>query len=372
MSQTNFGPNHPLAVKVWSKKLGVEARRKTYFGKFVGTKADSLIMEKTELKKSAGDKITCGLKVQMQGDGVLGDATLEGNEEALQFYDDSLVIDQLRHAARSKGKMSEQRVPYNIRSENMDSLSDWFARREDTAMFNHLCGNTAETRLAYTGNNAVTAPTANRILRAGNVTNDEDITSSNKFKLQHIDVAKQRAITANTTDGTGPLIRPIRMGGKDWYVMFLHDYQVTDLRTEVNASGLDWQDLQLAAMQGGDIKDNPIFTGALGAYNGVILHETPYVTQGVNSSTGESVSNTRRAVLCGAQAAMCAYGGDSGPSRYSWKEELFDYGNQLGVSAGAISGMKKCKYVPEDDSSTNAEDFGTVVVTTYGASAVPE
>lgn len=372
MSQTNFGPNHPLAVKVWSKKLAVEARRRTYFSKFVGTKASSLIMEKTELKKSAGDQITCGLRVQMTGDGVVGDGTLEGNEEALQFYDDSIIIDQLRHAGRSKGKMSEQRIPYNIRQENMDGIADWWARRNDTALFNHLCGNTAETRAAYIGHNTVTAPTANRILRAGNQANDESLISTNTFKLQHIDVAKQKAITANTTDGTGPVIRPIRMNGLDWYVMFLHDYQVTDLRTDVNSNGLDWQDLQIAAMQGGDIKDNPIFTGALGAYNGVILHETPYVTNGVSSADGTAVANTKRAVLCGAQAAMCAYGGDSGPSSFSWKEELFDYQNQLGVSGGSIYGIKKCVYTPEDDSSTNAEDFGTVVTSTYAAPATPE
>ena len=154
--------------------------------------------------------------------------------------------------------------------------------------------------------------------------------------------------------------------------MFLHDYQVTDLRTDVNSNGLDWQDLQIAAMQGGDIKDNPIFTGALGAYNGVILHETPYVTNGVSSADGTAVANTKRAVLCGAQAAMCAYGGDSGPSSFSWKEELFDYQNQLGVSGGSIYGIKKCVYTPEDDSSTNAEDFGTVVTSTYAAPATPE
>lgn len=131
MSKTEFGVNHPLAVKVWSKSLAAEAFRRTYIGKFIGQDEDSLIMEKVDLKKSAGDKITCGLNVQLQGDGVQGDATLEGNEEALQFYDDSLFIDQLRHATRTKGRMTEQRVPYNLRNVSKNRLADWAAQRMD-------------------------------------------------------------------------------------------------------------------------------------------------------------------------------------------------------------------------------------------------
>jgi hypothetical protein len=38
----------------------------------------------------------------------------------------------------------------------------------------------------------------------------------------------------------------------------------------------------------------------------------------------------------------------------SWNEEIFDYGNQLGVSAGCIAGMKKTIY--------NSQDFATIVV----------
>ena len=131
MAATEFGVNHPLAVKVWSKELAREAYRMAWIGKFIGTGKDSLVTEKEDLKKSAGDQITCGLRVQLQGDGVEGDSTLEGNEEALEFYDDSLVVNQLRHATRTKGKMTEQRVPYSLRDESKDALADWWARRMD-------------------------------------------------------------------------------------------------------------------------------------------------------------------------------------------------------------------------------------------------
>lgn len=351
MAATSFGVNHPLAVKAWSKKLTAEALKETWFSKFIGSSDSSLIQTKTETQKSAGDKVTFGLRVQLTGDGVLGDGTLEGNEEALVTYNDALMIDQLRHAVRSSGKMSEQRVPFSVREEGMSGLRDWWSNRWDTAFFNQLCGYTPATDLRFTGMNATVAPDATHYITAKGAGNDEDIGSADKFTLSLIDYAVERANTIS------PMMRPLRVGGESKYVMFLHDYQVTDLRT--NTSTGQWLDIQKAAMQGGKVGDNPIYTGALGEYNGVILHKANRITPGVNSATGAAISTVRRAVLCGAQAGVIGFGQDGGPGKMSWVEELFDYENQLGVSAGAIFGIKKTRY--------NSKDFGTIVVSSYAS-----
>jgi N4-gp56 family major capsid protein len=60
------------------------------------------------------------------------------------------------------------------------------------------------------------------------------------------------------------------IGGEQKYVMFLHHYQVTDMKANVSTN--QWFDIQKAALQGGNVTKNPIYTGALGEYNGVILH----------------------------------------------------------------------------------------------------
>jgi hypothetical protein len=85
-------------------------------------------------------------------------------------------------------------------------------------------------------------------------------------------------------------------------------------------------------------------------YNGVILHESFRIPR-IQSTGGSQVG---RAVLAGAQAVSMAFGRDNSPNRMSWVEEVFDYGNQLGVSAGCIAGMKKTIY--------NSADFSTVAV----------
>ena len=49
----------------------------TYFGRFLGKSADSLIQWKDETAKSAGDRVRTTLRMQLSGPGVSGDNTLE-------------------------------------------------------------------------------------------------------------------------------------------------------------------------------------------------------------------------------------------------------------------------------------------------------
>jgi hypothetical protein len=79
---------------------------------------------------------------------------LEGNEEALETFYQDVLIDQLRHAGRSGGKMSEQRMPFSVRNE----IARWPRRlvgeRIDTWFFNQISGNTGATDSRYVGFNA--------------------------------------------------------------------------------------------------------------------------------------------------------------------------------------------------------------------------
>jgi N4-gp56 family major capsid protein len=358
MANTQYGVNHPLAVKVWSRKLFRAALAETYMNRFMGKSKGSLIYVKDELSKGPGDTVHCGLRMQMSGDGVTGDSTLEGNEEALVTHRDTLVINQLRHAARSDGRASEQRVPFSVREECLDGLRDWWADRLDTVFFNHLCGETTASAGTHDGGNTPTAATSaagnTRILYGAGSTSTTasfTATSSNSgsirqvnFQLPVIDKFVNQAKIAS------PIIRPIRVDGKDKYVGFLHPNQVRQLRQNAAAGTVNWFDIQRARVEGGE-RENPIYNGALGEYNGVILHESNRLPA---LSTD---SNVKRAVFCGAQAALFATGRDNSDTEMRWVEELFDYENQLGVAAGMIFGLKKTVY--------NSIDFATCVVLSH-------
>jgi N4-gp56 family major capsid protein len=348
MAQTSYQTNDPESVKLWRKRLAREALKATWIGKFIGESDESLIQILDETSKGAGDKVTVTLRMQLVGDGVLGDGTVEGNEEALATYTDAPIIDQLRHAVRSKGKMVEQRITFKIREESQVGLKDWWAGRMDTSFFNQIAGYTPQTDVRYTGLQASIAPDASH-LYLGAVANEQSLSSANPFDLTMIDNALALAKLAT------PAIRPIMVDGNEMYVCFLHTWQVVSMRT--NTSAGQWLDIQKAATTGDGSKKNPIFTGALGVYNNVILHESSRVPHGVNSATGAPITTVRRAILCGAQAAAICFGEDYSFEKWDWNEELFDYGNQLGVEAGCIHGIKKLRF--------NGADFSTIAIPTY-------
>lgn len=359
MATTNFGVNHALARKLWSEKLFRDALKETYISRFIGQGKASLVQLLTDTQKGAGDRVRVGLRMQLAGTGVSGDSTLEGNEEALNYYSDDVTIDQLRHAVRSNGKASEQRVPYNMRNEAKEALTDWMADAMDTAFFNQIAGNTAATDTKRTGMQATIAPTAaagaadgiSRIIIGGSHTAEGSLsaTTTHAITLRDLDVAVARAKTMQ------PMFKPIRVKGDDYYVSFLHPYQIYQLRGQTSSG--QWADIQKAAIQGGNISDNPIFTGAIGIYNGCVIHEATRVPNIVTTPASGTVADFKRGVFCGAQAAAVCFGQENSDERTSWNEELFDYGNQLGVAAGVIWGLKKLQF--------NSTDFATIVLSGY-------
>lgn len=345
MANTELGTNHPLTRKAWAKKLFSDALKQTFVGKFIGTTSNSLLYRKDDLQKDKGDRIRVGLRVQMTGAGVTGDATLEGNEESLVTYYDDLLIDQSRHAHRSAGRMTEQRAVFNVREEAKVALADWFQDAFDTAFFNQICGNTGQTTGTKTGNNATVAPSATRNSWSdGTHTSDASLSTTDVFQLTYID----RALAGIKT--VSPTIRPIKFKGNEYYVAFMHPYTVHRMRTDATANRVTWYDVQKSLVQGGDKTEDTsgIFTGALGIYNNVIFHEStrvPAVTASVY-----------RTVICGAQAATIGFGNSYEGLMADWVEKYFDYENQLGIAGSSIFGLKKSIF--------NAVDYATWVLST--------
>jgi N4-gp56 family major capsid protein len=363
MSFTGFGIGDPMAVKLWSKKLAVEANKSIDIDPLIGQSDAAIIQEKTEAKKGTGDQITFGLRMQLKGDGFTSSDVAEGNGEQLGTNSDQVTIDELGHVVgtKSDNTIDAQRVPFDLREQCRMGLADWFQTRRAKIFFNHVCGytpvNAGKNAKKYNGNNVVTGPSVGRVFRPNGRANDGALVAGDTFTLSLIDSAVELAKTGGAAGKV--MIRPVVVGGQKVYVMYLHSTQVTALRT--NTAAGQWLDIQKAAMAGMESSKSPIFSGALGMYNGVVLREAQDITPGVSPDGLSAVANTRRAVLLGAQAATIAYGKKNGTERYRWNEELYDHKRNLEVSAWAIWGLKKTTF--------NGDDFGTIVVPTYAAPA---
>lgn len=355
MAGTSYPVNSNEARKLWSAKLFHESVANSFWGKFMGKEDSSLIQHKTDTQKDKGDRIRVILRNLLTGAGIQSDNTLEGNEEALTTYTDNVFIDQLRHATRSAGKMSEQRVPFDVREENRTALQDWWVERLDTCMANQLTGYTGQSDTRFTGNQATIAPSSagsvTRIIVGGGQGGEASLSATTTHAIKLTDLDKCVALAKVQS----PRIRPLRVDGKEMYVCFLHPYAVATMRQDSSTAG-NFYDLQKAIITGSSSwKDNPIINGGSFIYNNVVVHEWAYLPTTVNAPTSQT--NYRRGVFCGAQAAVFAMGQGGSPTKMSWDEETFDFGNQLGVAAGMIFGIKKMQF--------NSIDFATIALAGY-------
>lgn len=326
MAQTVVPQN--LVLKHWAKDTWAAGFEESYFNKFMGEGAKNIIQVKTELQKGAGDTITIPLLMPLTGTGVTGDNWLEGNEEALTYLDFKVMIDQLRHAVRMKGRFEEHKTQINMRKDAKDALLQWLGRTIDDMIFTELTN----------------SPSADRIVYAGSATSEGTITPTDKFDAAMIGKAR-RIATANRN----LMVNPVRVNGRDTYVMVIDQWQARDL---INDPA--WREAQLHANVDG--KDNPIFTGALGMYDGVVIHQHNGVKR---TATGASNALVSHALFLGAQAAVFAVGEEP-----TWNEDTFDYGNQWGVEFGRIFGIKKAQF---EFTTGTPTDFGVINVLTSGA-----
>jgi N4-gp56 family major capsid protein len=360
MAVTAFGTNDAQAVKLWSTVTMREALKATMMNKLMGSGKRAIIQRLTELEKSAGDTIKYDLLMQMTGSGVEGDNRMRDNEEPLVYYQDSVAIDQLRNAHAFR-RMSQQRTLHDMRMDAKSNLADWFAGKFDSYGFRCLCG---DTTFSFAGNTA-TVPDSDHYIISGDVattgvitTDEQSLGNNDQIQLADLDYAKEAAKTLT------PPIRPAQFEGSEYYVVILHTYSVTDIRLDVaNSAYTDWPTIQMYANKRG--LKNPIFTGALGVYNGMILMESTYLP----SFTGAAAGTVRRNLFLGAQAGVFAMGSAydgiekermGKDNLMSWYEQTDDFGNEKAISCGSIFGIKSTLF--------NSKDYGRIIITSYAAS----
>jgi len=350
MAMTSFGTNDAQTVSIWAKRTAREALKSTLvFKKFLGTGPRAIIERRTDLEKTAGDTIKYDLLMQAKAAGVTGKNRLKDNEEALTYYQDTVIIDQLRNA-HSFDRMSQQRTIHSLRKDASLNLGEWFADKFESYMFRALCGDTSLTH----GQTAVAPDSAHQVFCGNQATEAAVVSNTEQITLDELDYAKEKAIT------NSPPMRPVRIDGGEYFVAVLHPYSITDLRLNLgSSSNAKWMEIQQYANKRG--KDNPIFTGAEGLYNGIIIYSSHHIYS--------PIANCRRNLLLGAQAGVFAVGNAyekmdqskmGKENMYSWYEESDDYGNEKGIAVGSIFGMKKTRF--------NSADYGTMVISSYATS----
>lgn len=372
MSYTNFANLTTEQKTVWSMDLWKQARNMSFVNQFLGKDANSMIQHVTELKKSEkGARAVMTLLTDLEGDGIAGDRTLEGNEEAMKSFDQVIQIDQLRHANRHEGRMADQKSVVNFRENSRDVLAYWLADRTDQMAFLSLAGmqysvkNAGGARIGSDLPSLEFAPTAN------------DAPSSKRYLVWdrgNMDFATNTANTqlVNGAIGTGDYpcweafvqlkayakdnyIRGVKSsGGEEVYHIFLSPQAMAKLKLDSTFM----LNVRHAMPRG---ESNPLFSGSSIKIDDLVFHEFRHVPNTRTAASGSKwgASGTVdgcRVLFCGAQALGFADIGNP-----EWVEKGFDYENQQGISTGKILGFKKPKFYTQYSGGT-VEDFGVIAV----------
>jgi len=355
---TTIPAGDPKAVKRWSGSLFIETSAKSYWDrKFVGEGDNKVIQRLTDLESDAGDTITFDLSVLLRGKPTAGDNRLEGKEEALRFYSDQIMIDQLRKGVTAGGKMTRKRTLHNLRMVARDRLSDYWAKYVDELYFIYLSGARGMNEdfiedTAYIGHagNALNAPDATHIVYGGTATSKATLAAGDKMTRALIERVTTKARMLRAVDPSVASMLPVTINGEPHFALCMSGFQEFDLRTSDTGG---WLEMQKAAASA-EGRNNPIFKGGLGLINNTVLHSHESAIRFNDYGAGGNVKASR-ALFMGRQAGVVAYG-TAGGLRFFWNEEQKDHKNELAVAAGFIGAVKKTRF--------NGMDFGSLAVDT--------
>lgn len=310
-----------LVPKVWAKKVWHEGVKDSYFDKFTAMDGSNVVHQNKDLTNVKGDSVVFGLMMNLNGPGVEGNQKLSGAEDTLNIYDFTVQTKLIRNAV-SRFEADDQKSQFDMLKEIKVALKQWLSDWLDNKLISEL------STVASSSKEAVYASAAGTL---------SSITANDKLTTAIISRAKRKAMMH------APKVQPIKVDGMDKYIMLVSPWAAKDLKDDAK-----W----LAAQQNANIRGskNPIFTGALGEYDGVILYEYERVATMPN---GASSANVCYNLLLGKQAACFAV---ARPAKHI--EQTDDYGNIAGNGIAFYGEVKRTKF--------NNKDYGSIQVLTGG------
>ncbi len=363
MAVTNFAGLSSKQKIVWSRDVWSEARDRMFVKRFIGKSENSMIQRITELTRSEkGERVLIQLVADLVEDGVIGDNEREGNEEAMQAYEQEITIDLISHQVRNKGKLADQKTVIRFREQARNKLAYWLANRIDQLVFLALSG----VSFAYKNNGAprpvtspfpnlafapdVRAPSGKRHLRWDAT---QGLVEGDNTLIESEDVIGYNTIVDAMAYAKDHYMPPLMADGKEYYIGLVRPGTLAQLKKD--------PDFQRAVIGGLPRSEkNPWFTGGTVTVDGLVLHEHRLVYSTLGAASGQKwgedgTVNGTRTLICGAQALGMA---DLGPP--DWEEKWFDYRSKQGISVDKMFGLLKPQFFSLYDQTV--EDFSVLAI----------
>lgn len=334
--------------------------RGNMFSPYTGTRSNNPIVI-----KEGRQTVSIPLVGKLSGNGVSGNATLDGNEEILANYAKTLTptyyrnavrmsaeerekpnIDLMRGAREALMDWSMEKIRDDIIKFGLGSLDDGSGTRVTVDDTTAAINTTADTWVTNNSDRVLYGAATSNLSAGDHSASLANVDStSDKMTGDIVRLARKIARTAD------PLVRPIRTSaGIETYVMFVGTQAFIHLQEDLETLHSN------AGVRG---EGNPLFRPGDLIWDNVVIREIPEISTILADSTyystaGNSNIKVEPAFLCGAQAV--GYGLGQPPNVVVDRDK--DYKFQPGVAVELKHEIDKMTY--------NSKDHGIVSVFVSG------
>jgi len=239
--------------ELWHRTVRNDRIQRELFTRFEGKEGTmSGVIAANDLNKEAGDTIHFETLSELYAEVTTGETTLEGQEEKFTNHQYDLTIDFVRHAVAVSRKANKLAFIQAI-ERAAPKLGRYFAKYFDEVIFDLLIasGTTMGTAAA-------------------------SLSSTDRMKPSILDAIKLGLIRR----GALPIEAKVGKNGeiKEFYACIMDEVSAYHLQTDDT-----FRQTMREAMPRGS--DNPMFNGALGIWNGLILYTYSGIHQGCHQGT---------------------------------------------------------------------------------------
>ena len=354
-----------LDLTKWRPKFITEYIRDSGFEPYMGDSEMDIIHVVNDLETS-GYTIRIPLMGRLQGDGVSGNTSLSGAEEALDQYYQDIYWDFYRNAVTAT-KKERKKSFVDFMTAARPRLKEWSAEKikyQIIDSFHKMSDGTKFSEASAGTRNTFAANNVDRILFGATQAN---YSATHATGLTAIDNTADKLSTSMASLArfmarqARPIIRPFKTGtqGREYYVMFCHPLGFRDLKQD---------SAMLAANRDArarDVESNPIFQDGDLVYDGIIFREIPEFYQPRAGSTANPETTfSNGTIVCGA-SFLCgaqAIGYVNKQMAMPTKKAEDDYGFVDGVGIEFAHGIDKLRWNNNATGPNNGKDVGIVTV----------
>ena len=359
----------------YSQSVTRGVTRKSKVKPFISTSESDNTSIIKAVKKTCelGSVVALELEDELVESGAVGNVDFSASGEELKQIKQFVKVDRWQHAVPSTQSIVNQRNADKFKSRAKNSLTNWGTMKFDKVFFSAMSADC--TNIVACGHHS-DADTSN-------------IAQADVLTTADVEEAKNRALLGLDAAGnqTVPPLIPIKTTQNEnlgyyedveFFVMFVGTNTARHIKNDAN-----WADARKDALERG--KTNPIFTGALGFWDGVLLLDVKTDTprqSGILTSKSKFVGfgNVKKSdlgiyaglngqeteinLLMGASA--CHIVVDQGVAYYDWADK--NDPRRMNAGIDRVYGLAKTKYDASandgilEDSIFDGKDYGVIAV----------